>query len=74
MKIAELILDEQLLLDLKQFLIDNLTEQGVEKMFAGEVVAAYPEARSAIERAFDSLEDLSGRTKDKPSGTNGSPR
>lgn len=74
MKIPELILDEQLLIDLKNFLIDALTEQGVKKMFDGEDVSAYPAARDAIEHGFDLLEDLSGRTKDISSGSNGSPR
>ena len=65
MSIQEIIIDKQLLADLKDFFISNLTEQGVEKMFKGESVAAYPEAKDAIEKAFIALDDM-GNPDKKP--------
>lgn len=66
MTLHELIIDKQLLIELKDFLIGSLTEQGVDKMFNDEPVIAYSEAKKAIEKAFDKLEDLSGRNQEKP--------
>jgi hypothetical protein len=37
-----------------------LTEQGVEKMYNDEPVIAYSEAKKAIDRAFDAIDDMSG--------------
>lgn len=65
MTLPELVIDKQLVAELKEFLILNLTDQGVEKMFNDEPVIAYSEAKKAVERAFDALEDMSG-AKDKP--------
>lgn len=64
MTINQAAADKQLMADLKQFMIDSLTAQGVEKMFNDEPVVGFSEARKSIERAFEELEESAKGPRD----------
>lgn len=50
----------------EDFLIANLKDLAVEKAFKGESVAGIPEAKRAIEKAFETLGDIYGKIEKPP--------
>lgn len=49
----------------KAFLIQNLKELAVARTFNGEPVTGIKDAKEAIDKSFDKLEEIYGKIKEK---------
>lgn len=65
MTLQQLWNDKESLVEVKNFLTAFLTETGVKKMFAGEDVKAFGEAKDVLDKAFDELDTMFGSKKKK---------